>query len=113
MKLLFDQNLSFHLVRRLSDRFPGSSHLRFAGLLEADDDIIWAHAAEHEFVIVSKDSDFHDLAVRNGHPPKVVWLRVGNCSTAMVERILRRHCADMLDFAADPLRSILEIRESA
>ncbi|MBE3099746.1 MAG: DUF5615 family PIN-like protein [Planctomycetes bacterium] len=37
MKLLFDQNLSFRLVGRHSDCFPGSEHVRDAGLANADD----------------------------------------------------------------------------
>lgn len=38
--------------------------------------VVWAyaaeHAAEHRFVIVSKDADFHQRSFVLGHPPKVV-----------------------------------------
>ena len=32
-------------------------------------------------MIVSKDEDFHRLSVLQGPPPKVIWVRLGNCST--------------------------------
>ena len=51
--------------------------------------VVWAYAAEHRFVIVSKDADFHQRSFVLGHPPKVVWIRRGNCSTAEIEAILR------------------------
>ena len=57
MKLLLDQNLSPRLARTLADVYPGITHVRDAGLQAADDDTVWAHAAEHGFVIVSKDAD--------------------------------------------------------
>jgi predicted nuclease of predicted toxin-antitoxin system len=41
-------------------------------------------------MIVSKDADMHDLSLVFGNPPKVVWLRLGNCSTRQVEELLRR-----------------------
>jgi len=45
-------------------------------------------------VIVSRDEDFHRLTVLYGPPPKVVWIRLGNCSTDDVIRLLRtRHDA--------------------
>jgi predicted nuclease of predicted toxin-antitoxin system len=37
MRLLFDQNLSRKLVKRLTDIFPDSSHVQFHDLPEADD----------------------------------------------------------------------------
>lgn len=37
MKLLFDQNLSRHLVGHLRDVFPDSAHVALLGLAEATD----------------------------------------------------------------------------
>lgn len=36
-----------------------------------------------------------------GPPPKVVWIRRGNCSTAEIEEILRTRQADLLAFELD------------
>lgn len=107
MKLLFDQNLSHRLVRVLSDVFPGSSHVRDAGLARADDDDVWQDAMAQGLTIVSKDSDFHQLSFLRGHPPKVVWIRRGNCSTDDIESILREHESDLRAFERDRDASFL------
>jgi predicted nuclease of predicted toxin-antitoxin system len=69
--------------------FPGSAHVSYVGSLAADDLSIWQHARDHGFAIVSKDGDFHRMSFVLGAPPKVIWLRIGNCATAVVERVLR------------------------
>ena len=89
MKLLFDQNLSHMLVGRLDDAFPDSDHVRNVGLREASDHAVWEYAREKGFAIVSKDEDFHQLSFLRGPPPKVVWVKLGNCTTDDVERVLR------------------------
>ena len=55
-----------------------------------DDPIVWDYAKDNDFMIVSKDADMHDLSLVFGNPPKVVWLRLGNCSTRQVENLLRQ-----------------------
>lgn len=102
MSLLFDQNLSLALVRLLADVYPSSVHVRDLDLHEANDTVIWRYAAENDLVIVSKDSDFHQMSLLYGHPPKVVWLRVGNAPTRDIEALLRRHVRTMRTFQADP-----------
>ena len=61
------------------------------GLDTATDREIWEYAREDDYVIVSKDSDFRQLAFLHGPPPKIVWLRVGNASTATALRVLTNH----------------------
>jgi len=102
VKLLFDQNLSHRLARSLADIFPNSDHVRSVGLGHADDDAVWQYAAAQGFIIVSKDSDFHQLSFLRGHPPKVVWLRRGNCSTDEIESLLRQHEVHLRAFEQDP-----------
>jgi predicted nuclease of predicted toxin-antitoxin system len=75
VKLLFDENLSRKLVARLAELYPDSAHVAEAGLLERPDREIWEFARARNFVIVSTDSDFYELATTIGPPPKVVWLR--------------------------------------
>jgi predicted nuclease of predicted toxin-antitoxin system len=55
MKLLFDQNLSFKLCALLSDLFPDSKPVRDLGLDRSDDRIVWQHAKENGFLLVSQD----------------------------------------------------------
>src|SRR5712692_2820413 len=109
MKLLFDQNLSHRLVGQLAVEFPGSQHVRDAGLAAAPDPAVWAYAAAQGLVIVSKDTDFQQRALLLGHPPKVVWVRLGNCSTAAVAGLLRTRQADLLAFEADTAASFLAL----
>ena len=91
MKLLLDQNLSRHLVARLADHFPDSRHVTDLGLDMATDREIWDYAGEHGYSIVSKDSDFRQLAFLFGPPPKAIWLALGNATTAHVLDVLIRH----------------------
>jgi len=102
VKLLFDQNLSYRLVSALQKEYPDSRHVREAGLQEATDAVVWQYAARHNFTIVTKDADFHQRSFLFGHPPKVIWLRVGNASTAMIEALLRRRAGEVGAFASDP-----------
>jgi predicted nuclease of predicted toxin-antitoxin system len=95
MKLLFDQNLSPSLVKRLADLFPGSSHTEFVGLAANDDRLIWQYCLREGFVVVSKDNDFGALANEKGAPPKAIWIRLGNCTTDEVESALRRDIDDL------------------
>ena len=90
MKLLLDENLSPKLTRSLADLFPGSAHVEECQLSAADDGKIWSFAKEEDFTIVSKDSDSYDRSSLYGSPPKVVWLRVGNSTTAEIETLLER-----------------------
>ena len=109
MRLLLDENLSPRLVGLLADAFPGSSPVRDAGLASADDEAVWRHAREHGLAVVSRDSDFNDRAVLRGPPPKVVWVRRGNCSTRDVEALLRRHRPALERFAADAKAAVLAL----
>lgn len=89
MKLLFDQNLSPRLVQLLADIFPGSDHVFRLGLDEAGDTKVWEYANENNFTFVTKDADFGDMSVLRGFPPKVIWIRRGNCKTSDIEKILK------------------------
>jgi len=82
MRLLLDQNLSWRLVPRWEDSFPGSAHVRDFGMTAAGDEELWSFAREHGFVIVSKDGDFDDERVFRGPLPKVIHLVVGNASSS-------------------------------
>ena len=101
MRLLFDQNLSPRLKEASRDLYPESLHVRDVGLESADDVVVWAYANEQELTIASKDSDFRQLSFTFGHPPKIIWIRCGNCSTSEIESILRSRYSDLLSFHQD------------
>jgi predicted nuclease of predicted toxin-antitoxin system len=101
MKLLFDQNLSFKLCQQLADLFPGSEQVRRLGLESADDRAIWQYAGANDFVLVSLDADFAEMAALMGAPPKVIWLHCGNQPTAAIERLIRDHFGAIATFEHD------------
>ena len=109
VRLLFDENLSPGLVSRLADLFPNSAHVHECGLGGTNDTAVWAFAAKERFTIVSKDWDFHDQAVLRTGKPKVIWLRIGNCSTDRLEELLRTFSAAIEHFNADPASTLLMV----
>ena len=107
--LLFDQNLSPRLVKRLTNLYPGSAHVSQLGLAAADDQIVWDYAKQHGYTIVTKDADFGELVVWQGFPPKVIWIRRGNCSTDDIEKILRQNHISIVDFFDNKEAGILTL----
>lgn len=107
MKLLFDENLSPRLVAGLADLFPGSAHVSERGRRGLSDTEIWSLAADEGFVIVTKHDDFEHLALVRGAPPKVVWLRAGNVSTAAILAQLRAAADRLQAFAQTAEESLL------
>ena len=90
MKLLLDENISPRLVEALSDLYPDTKHVTNLVLGAAEDGAVWNYAKEHGFAIVSKDSDFWARSVVERESPKIIWIRLGNCSTDEVLELLRR-----------------------
>ena len=107
MKLLLDENLSDRIIPQILDLYPDSSHVKALGLLRTDDSVIWSFAVEHGFIIVSKDSDFHQRSLVFGAPPKVIFLRIGNSPTSRIAGLLRSESVVVSAFANDPIASIL------
>ena len=107
MRLLLDQNLSRRLVRMLESDYPSSSHVAELGLSTATDSAIWDFARDHNFMVVSKDSDFRQLAFLLGPPPKAIWLRVGNATTLAVLDVIRQHHDAIAEFAANDDEALL------
>jgi predicted nuclease of predicted toxin-antitoxin system len=107
--LLFDQNLSPKLVGRLKDAFPGSVHVSEAGLARALDRLVWEYARANNLILVSRDADFGELGLILGFPPKVVWMRRGNCTTADIEGLLRDNHDSIEALAQDDDSSVLAV----
>lgn len=91
-------------MRDLADLYPDSAHVLTVGLGGAPDEGIWHRAATDHFVLVTKDEDFQRLSVLRGAPPKVIWIRLGNCATADVARLLR--------FRAEQVRAFVDHLEA-
>jgi predicted nuclease of predicted toxin-antitoxin system len=107
MKLLFDENLSPKLPGLCAALFPDSAHLRDCSLKGHADEEVWQYAQANGFVIVSKDADFHERSLFYGPPPKLVWLRLGNCTRDDLVRLITTRAQDIRTFAANPKESVL------
>ncbi len=91
MKLLFDQNISYRITKKLDDSFADCQHISDCGLMDCDDTTIWEYAKKKGYSIVTFDSDFYDISVINGHPPKIIWIRRGNLSTTDVAALITHY----------------------
>ena len=105
--LLFDENLSPELTSSLLDLYPGSRHVREVGLKSAADEQLWNYAKRTNHAIVTKDADFRQRSFLYGHPPKVIWIGLGNCSTGMIEQLLRAPHGEVTEFLKHPSKAFL------
>jgi predicted nuclease of predicted toxin-antitoxin system len=88
MKLLSDQNISYRITKLLGSIYPECKHVSDFGLEDTDDNDIWQFAKLNSYVIVTFDSDFYEISLINGHPPKIIWLRTGNSTTKIIKDLL-------------------------
>jgi predicted nuclease of predicted toxin-antitoxin system len=112
VKLLFDENLSPQLPELLADIYPGSTHVHQCGLGSSHDTAIWDYAKANGLTIVSKDSDFEERSILWGSPPKVIWLRMSNCASTDVERLLRAALPVIMRFIKDDEETCLVLNHS-
>jgi len=89
--------------------YPQTIHVREVGLATATDAAVWDHALARGLIIVSKDSDFHQRSFLSAPPPKVIWIRLGNCTTGQIEHLLREHVDAIRRFAEDPSTAFLAL----
>ena len=109
MKLLFDQNLSPKLADFFAKNFVGSKHLQDLSLDLTNDSVVWEFAKTEEFTIVTKDNDFNNLVAFWGFPPKVIWIRRGNCSTNDIRKLLNSNSEKIKAFILDSTNGILTL----
>ena len=111
MKLLFDENLSYRVVNQLRTDFPEILHADQAGLPDQPGDtVIFRWAKENGYVlVVTQDSDFIDILEREGPPPKIILLRVGNQRNATWVNFFRKNKSIIEDFAQDEKEVIFDV----
>ncbi len=109
MTFLLDENLPGRLARLLEPAYPNCVHVKDVGLLNSSDALVWAHAKRVGLTLLTKDDDFLEILERRGSPPKLVWLRLGNVSTAIIAAALLRRSSDVDAFLQDNSSAILEI----
>ena len=70
---------------------------------------VWDFARRHDFAVVTRDVDFAEISMQKGFPPKVLWLRIGNCKTGHIEQLLRQRYDVIGEFIEDPERGVLSL----
>ena len=98
MRLLFDQNISYRILKQVVVDFPESNHITQLGLYNASDVEIWEFAKSNSYHIVTFDSDFSNLAVFRGCPPKIIWLRLKDMRSNIVASILKSKVHSIREF---------------
>ena len=111
MSLLFDQNISFRIVKKIQGEFPDSKQIKELGLENYSDNEIWKFAKDQDYTIVTFDSDFFEISNLKGHPPKIIWLRTGNTTTENIFEILKLKKDIIKDFIENPLHSEISCLE--
>jgi predicted nuclease of predicted toxin-antitoxin system len=101
--------LSRKLPALLATDFPGCEQAFTAGMATSDDMIVWNHALANSLTIVTKDTDFVALSSSLGHPPKVIWLRIGNCPTQVIVNLFKTRFVEIQAFLADPTTPLLAL----
>lgn len=109
MKLLFDQNISFRILKILNNDFPESAQVREQRLEGKAYLEIWHFAKSNGYTIVTFDADFYDFSNLYGHPPKIIWLRTGNTTTLYIANLLIQKEDIINTFLNDEEISCLEI----
>ncbi len=89
--------------------FPNSNHVRFLGLEDASDLLIFQTARKLDFSLITFDSDFIDLNILYGSPPKIIWLRTGNLTTNSITQILLRNFELIQEFLNSAEQEVIEI----
>jgi predicted nuclease of predicted toxin-antitoxin system len=109
MKLLFDQNLSFKLVRKLSELFANSRHVSDLRMSSSSDYDIWEYCKNENYSIITNYSDFIDISNLHGFPPKIIWLRFGNLSTEDLSNKIKENFLSIKHFLENKDNAFLEV----
>lgn len=88
MQFVVDAQLPPALARWIASQGYDARHLVGLGMLGAKDQEIWELGRHEGSIIVSKDGDFAALSLSDNQGPSVVWLRLANCRTPELLRIL-------------------------
>jgi len=109
MKLLFDENISYRILKYIDSHFPGSAHVTTIKKGKITDREIWDYAKQHNYVIVTYDEDFYEWQQLRDFPPYITWLRFGNATTRYIAGKLIRHKNDISKMVSDETKGVLEI----
>jgi len=109
MRLLFDQNISHRILKLIPEKYFYATSVKAEGLINASDIEIWEFAQLNNYIIVTQDSDFNDLNLLYGFPPKIIWIRTGNLSTHLIADLLKDYYTEIYSFVNNENYGCFEI----
>lgn len=113
MKIVIDQNISFRIIPHITHLFSEVAHVRSLGWTDFPNILIFRNAKQQEFdTILTLDEDFENIILENSPPPKILWLRVRNCSTIHLAEIIINKIEIINEFLNDKELDCLEIYDS-
>ena len=89
--------------------FGQSQYVVMCSLQNAADIAIFDFAKDNALTIVTFDSDFVDISVVKGFPPKVIWLKTGNQTTSAIAEVLNLNALTISRFIESEEVGMLEI----
>ena len=91
MKIWIDAQLSPAIAAWLTAKFADINveaiAIRDLGLRDEEDLVIFLAARDAGATVMTKDSDFADLQLQLGAPPRIIWLTCGNTSNMRLKNI--------------------------
>lgn len=87
MRFLVDVNLPKHFS------FFNSPDFLFVSDIDssATDSYIWKYALEHQLIIITKDTDFYTKFLLEKEAPKIIHIKLGNCSLKVLHAHFESH----------------------
>jgi len=108
MRLIADENISWRLKKKFSEwEILPSNEIRPSQRLS--DLMIWQFAKANQYHILTFDEDFSDIQNIFSYPPKIIWLRTGNMSTAEIADLLLKYQKEIYTFFDDKGLGVFEI----
>ena len=109
MRLLFDQNISYRVVKQLKTIFPNVIGVRECGLFNTDDYQILEYARQNDYTVVTFDKDIPTIGSVKGFLPKIIWLRTGNLSNQGIVALFTDHSDQFVAFIANERKGCLMV----
>ena len=107
-------SLRFLVDLNLPKNFSFFNDSKFLHVVDLDphmsDNDIWQYAIKHQFVILTKDTDFYLKFVTEKHSPKVAYFQLGNLTLKDLHKYFEQHWEDILKLLED-YKFIIATRE--
>jgi predicted nuclease of predicted toxin-antitoxin system len=90
VRFLIDAQLPASLAAAIGKAGYEARHVAHIGLISASDKQIWERAKKMRAALLTKDQDLASLRQASKVGPAVVWIRIGNTTSAnLTARLLR------------------------